>query len=68
MGAVKRVQVADGVRNGAWKGRGTAQNPANRFEREHTEPIRRWLGPRGGGAAPANQPDARCDAQHHRPQ
>src|ERR1700734_2829985 len=39
MGAVKRLQFADGVRNGAWKGRGTAQNPANRFDREHTEPF-----------------------------
>jgi DNA repair photolyase len=39
MGAVSRVHLADGVRHGALKGRGTVQNPANRFERAYLEPF-----------------------------
>ena len=37
MGSISRLHLADGPRNGAWKGRGTAQNPSGRFEREHVE-------------------------------
>ncbi len=39
MGAVSRLHMAGGLPNGALKGRGTAQNPANRFDREHVEPF-----------------------------
>src|SRR3984957_19044688 len=37
MAPASRLQINNEVKRGALKGRGTAQNPANRFEREHLE-------------------------------
>ncbi len=67
--AASRLQVNSEVRRGTLKGRGTAVNPPNRFERARVDAFDDgWDLPEDSARQTADHADPRRHAQHHLPQ